>query len=158
MATLSLQIALPVPLRQLFDYLPPAGISEQQAQALPRGIRVQVKFGKRQLTGILARVNLNCTVAPDKLRAAEAIIDQNPVLADDILQLCDWASHYYQHPLGEVFCAGYTYSPAQRQGATGTGHTWLAYHRIGAGHRPPLPQPLHRLKKHCWRQSVSGAS
>ncbi len=49
----TLQVALPVPLPRLFDYLPPIG---QAASAGDVGKRVSVMFGNRALTGFVAGV------------------------------------------------------------------------------------------------------
>ncbi|HEU5280942.1 MAG TPA: hypothetical protein VFU82_03060, partial [Gammaproteobacteria bacterium] len=45
-----LRLALPTPLRRLFDYLPPEGFD---CSALSPGIRVQVPFQSRTLIGVL---------------------------------------------------------------------------------------------------------
>ena len=44
-----LSIAVPTPLRQLFDYLPPKGVNPDLLQP---GLRVQVQFGPRRMLGI----------------------------------------------------------------------------------------------------------
>ncbi|MFN4291028.1 MAG: primosomal protein N' [Permianibacter sp.] len=97
--TAILRIAVPVPLRRLFDYLPPAGID---AAELKRGLRVQVPFGRQTLTGVLWQVVGESSVSADKLTAADAILDRAPLLSDSVLELCEFAAQYYQHPLGDV--------------------------------------------------------
>ena len=89
------EVALPVPLRKTFTY--------RMTGPLPTaGARVQVPFGQRTLIGyFLSRVTTQ--QAPDyPLKDIRAVIDQNPLWADDIWQLVCWASDYYHHSLGEV--------------------------------------------------------
>uniref|UniRef100_UPI0013D17B4D primosomal protein N' family DNA-binding protein n=1 Tax=Morganella morganii TaxID=582 RepID=UPI0013D17B4D len=48
-----LRLALPSPLRRLFDYLAPPGVSRAQLQP---GMRVRVPFGRREMIGILVEI------------------------------------------------------------------------------------------------------
>lgn len=97
-----LRIALPTPLRRLFDYLPPDNIDFTQ---LIPGVRVQVPFGARTMTGVLIDVSKKSTIAPEKLKQALAVLDDAPIFSKDIFELCEWAASYYHHPLGEVLMA-----------------------------------------------------
>jgi len=99
-ATYYLRIALPTPLRRLFDYLPPENIDCNQ---LVPGVRVKVPFQSRHLVGILMDKVMETGVPYGKLKQADAILDTEPVLPDDIAKLCTWAADYYHYPLGEVF-------------------------------------------------------
>jgi len=95
-----LQIAIPKPVYTHFDYLPPPGIEMSRLQP---GIRLRVPFGKNQSEiGILLAIAANSAIASHKLKFAEVILDNAPILPADILQLLQWASDYYHHPLGEV--------------------------------------------------------
>ncbi len=106
-----LRIALPVPLRKTFDYLPSAHMPLLQV-----GMRVLVPFGRRRLVGILIEVAQETTCAPDKLKPIIAVLDETALFPPLIFKLCLWASHYYHYPLGEVFSAA---MPTQlRQGKT----------------------------------------
>ncbi|MBO9883919.1 hypothetical protein, partial [Xanthomonas sp. D-109] len=49
----TLRVALPVPLPQLFDYLPPPGGAVADGDV---GRRVQVPFGNRELSGVVAAI------------------------------------------------------------------------------------------------------
>jgi len=97
-----LQIALPTPLRQNFDYLPTEGLNVSEIKP---GIRIKVPFQKRQLVGIFLKAVSSTTVPHDKLKSIIEVLDQEPILTDEILQLCFWASDYYHAPLGEVLLA-----------------------------------------------------
>lgn len=95
-----LELAVPTRMWQRFDYLPPAGalgIAEWQP-----GLRIQVPFGRRSLTGVLLAVKSETHIALDKLKTATAQLDQQPLLTASVLALCEWASNYYHYPLGEV--------------------------------------------------------
>lgn len=97
-----LKIALPTPLRKLFDYLPPEGID---CSKLTPGVRVKVPFGARSLTGVLVGVENNSSVPYEKLKKAEAVLDDAPILNSDVYELCQWAADYYHYALGEVLAA-----------------------------------------------------
>lgn len=100
--SLFLQIALPTPLRKLFDYLPPEGVD---CSKLIPGVRVKVPFGSRSLTGVLIGVEKNSSVPYEKLKRAEAVLDDAPILNSDVYELCLWAAEYYHYALGEVLAA-----------------------------------------------------
>lgn len=93
-----LQLALPSPLRQTFDYILPAKIDPP-----PVGARVRVPFGKQEMIGIVLGISEHSGIPEAKLRSAESALDKEPVLPESLFRLCTWAASYYQHPLGEVF-------------------------------------------------------
>lgn len=94
-----LRVALPTPLRRLFDYLPPQDVD---TKALIPGIRVRVPFQSRTLVGILIEVVQESSVPENKLKSALELLDTESLLADDIYPLCQWAADYYHYALGEV--------------------------------------------------------
>ncbi len=98
--TIILRVAVPSPLHRSFDYLPPP---EHTLATLTPGIRVRVPFGKTKIIGILVEVVAHTAVESTRLKAALEILDDQPLLSADLLQLAKWASGYYHHPLGEVF-------------------------------------------------------
>ncbi|MCP5163754.1 MAG: primosomal protein N' [Pseudomonadales bacterium] len=102
-----LRLAVPGPLRQLFDYLPPPDTSEEVLSALTPGQRVQVPFGRRELTAYLVEVAAHSHLPAGELRQAAAILDSRPLLPATLVQLCEWAARYYHHPAGEVFNAAF---------------------------------------------------
>ena len=97
-----LKIAVPVPMRRVFDYLPPAGIDP--GRLIP-GIRVEVPFGRSRKTGILLDIVDTSDIAPERLREASRLIDATPLLSEADLRLMHWASHYYHYPIGEAMSA-----------------------------------------------------
>ncbi len=96
---LFVRVAVPSPLRRLFDYLPPADC----AQPISPGMRIEVPFGRQTLIGVVIALTNNCAVAEDKLRPARRVIDAEPLLPPALINLLNWASRYYQHPPGEVW-------------------------------------------------------
>lgn len=95
-----LRIAVPSPLYQTFDYLPPPGCDPVSLQP---GVRVRVPFGRRVIVGFLLELGADTTLDPALLRPAEAVLDVEPALPADVLALLNWAQRYYHHPPGEVF-------------------------------------------------------
>ncbi|WP_394005280.1 primosomal protein N' [Luteimonas sp. WGS1318] len=94
-----LQVALPVPLPQLFDYLGPPGAAAPCAGDVGR--RIRVPFGPRQLVGVVASVG---PAAPDgpALRAASEWLDATPLLHGELDRSLRWLARYTHAPLGEV--------------------------------------------------------
>ena len=97
-----LRIALPVPLRRLFDYLVP---TDFDIETLQPGLRVSVPFGRQQLTGALIEIADQSSFPVNKLKRALAILDKEPPLTPVLFELAQWAACYYQYPLGEVLSA-----------------------------------------------------
>ncbi|MBB3167218.1 primosomal protein N' [Simiduia aestuariiviva] len=95
-----LRVAVPSPIRRLFDYLPPAD------SPLPEpGQRLRVPFGHQQLVGVVVEQVPHTEDAPDKLKAALASLDTAPLFDPLQMAFCRWAARYYQYPLGEVLSA-----------------------------------------------------
>lgn len=97
-APLYLTLALPTPLRRRFDYLAPPGDPSRWQP----GMRFKVPFGRQQLVGVLVEVNTHTELQPKQLREILEVLDHEPVMPEELLQLCLWASDYYQCPPGEA--------------------------------------------------------
>ncbi|HKX55632.1 MAG TPA: primosomal protein N', partial [Xanthomonadales bacterium] len=96
-----LKVALPVPLRQLFDYLPP-----DHGAVPPAGTRVVVPFGPRQLVGVVVQSHADTQLAAKRLLPIIEVLDQgNAVLDADLLELMQWCWQYYKHAPGDVLQA-----------------------------------------------------
>ncbi|CAM5182477.1 Primosomal protein N' OS=Castellaniella defragrans OX=75697 GN=priA PE=3 SV=1 [Castellaniella defragrans] len=87
-------MALDLPLPGLFDY--------SHASPLPRGVRVRVTFGRRTLIGMVWETRDQPSIAVDKVRAIDAVLDNLPPMPPDWLRLAQFAARYYHRPLGEV--------------------------------------------------------
>lgn len=106
-----LKVAVPVPLRQLFDYLPKKG------ELPPIGGRCEITFGRRKLIGVAWEFG-EAQVAEHTLKPITRSLDNAPILSKDLLELCRKAAAYYHHPIGEVIA---TALPASlRKGETAT--------------------------------------
>lgn len=97
MLAMIVRVALPVPLNRLFDYAIPQGVT---APAV--GARVLVKFGQRSLIGMIHSLCEQTEVPLNKLKPFEALLDQEPLVDDEQIQLGEWAASYYKYPLGDA--------------------------------------------------------
>ncbi len=100
-----LTVAIDTPLRRAFDYHAPAGVARERLAGLQPGVRVRVPFGRRQSIGVLVGCGTASSVAPEKLKAALEILDDEPLFDAATLSLLCFAADYYHHPIGEVFAA-----------------------------------------------------
>lgn len=111
-----LHVALPVPLRRLFDYAFPAGFDNQVDEKVQSfsaetkfdqlvGRRVVVPFGRQTLIGVVIKADHNTDQDLSKLKAALEILDDEPTINPEQMALLEWASKYYQHPIGDVYSA-----------------------------------------------------
>jgi len=93
------RIAIPAPLYQVFDYRIPSAMLDQ---TLIPGIRIQVPFGRQERIGILLEQVETPNYDPRKIKTIKRCLDQTPIFDASMLQLLNWASSYYQYPIGEV--------------------------------------------------------
>jgi primosomal protein N' (replication factor Y) (superfamily II helicase) len=98
-----LKIAVPSPLRRVFDYLMP----DIPAATTPvPGMRVKVPFGNKQVVGIITALSHRPSdIAPERLKPVTEILDQQACLDTTLLSLYLWASDYYQFPVGQALQA-----------------------------------------------------
>jgi len=123
-----LRVAVPSPLYREFDYLPPADVD---LACLQPGIRLRVPFGRRTTIGVLVDLRTHSEVEPQKLKQALEILDQKPVISDEILNMVQWASAYYQYPIGEALAAALPV--LLRQGQAPVAPTITAWRLTDAG-------------------------
>jgi primosomal protein N' (replication factor Y) (superfamily II helicase) len=93
-----LRVAVPAPLRETLDYLPPP---DAPRTAQP-GMRVIVPLGKRNVVGVVTELAGSSPLAIDRLKQAIAFPDPEPILSPDVLDLCLFASRYYHATPGEA--------------------------------------------------------
>jgi len=91
-----LRVALDLPLHRLFDYVAP------MATRADKGLRVRVPFGRSEKIGVVVDVVEGSDWPLGQLKAAVEILHDSPALPADFFALCEFASTYYQAPLGEV--------------------------------------------------------
>ncbi len=134
--TAFVDIALPLPVGQTFTYhLTPY----QQARVQP-GARVRVPVGRRRMTGYVVATR---SIAPEgfETRAIEALIDREPVLPPELLELARFAADYYLTPLGDVLAA---MIPAEAD-SWGDRRVRLTDRGALAMHRDPLAAAMQAL-------------
>jgi primosomal protein N' (replication factor Y) (superfamily II helicase) len=93
------EVALPVPLDQTFTY----GVRLDQKPR--RGARVIAPFRNEKLIGVVTAADVAAPPADMELRYLEAVLDDEPLLSDHLLELAEWTAQYYLAPLGEVLRA-----------------------------------------------------
>jgi len=89
------EVALPVPLDRLFTY------AVKQDQLPQRGARVIVPFKNEKLIGIVVTIGVPVP-SGFEVRYLEAVLDDEPLLSEQLLSLAEWMAQYYLAPLGEV--------------------------------------------------------
>ena len=89
------EVALPVPLDRTFTY------ALRDDEVVTRGVRVIAPFRTEKLIGVVTAAEV---AAPTGFEAKflEAVIDQEPLLGEQLIALAEWISGYYLAPLGEV--------------------------------------------------------
>jgi len=93
------RVAVPVPLGQAFTYVVPAEL----ARGVRPGARVLCDFGRRRVLGIVLDAGeREPEVDARKLKPIRAIVDDNPVLEDELLGFLRELARYYLAPIGEV--------------------------------------------------------
>jgi primosomal protein N' (replication factor Y) len=99
------ELALPLPLRQTFTYRLPENIREN----VKIGSRLLVPFGKRNLTGYTVELHENLEegleIEESQIKDAIELLDEVPLLTDEILRLTNWTADYYSASWGEVLKA-----------------------------------------------------
>ncbi len=97
--TIILHVAVTAPLPGLFDYLPPPGFDSARLQ---RGLRLRVPFGRGIRIGFIWTLDTESALPSTSLKPAIEVLDESPLLPAADMDLLQWTSAYYQHPLGEV--------------------------------------------------------
>ena len=107
----TVKVAVAVPLSRTFDYLPAGELKNYRP-----GCRVRVPFGRSTRIGVVIGTG-ESTLARSRLKSVTELLDPQPVLPAEIVDLIQWAASYYHHPIGEVFA---TALPVQlRKGSSG---------------------------------------
>ncbi len=102
--------------------------------------------GVAQLGVILGRP-AQAGVPVERLRAAQALIDESPALGGELLELLRWSAEYYRHPIGEVIAAAL---PGPLRSGAPLEETEERYALSAAarlGELPPLNPRAHRLRE-----------
>lgn len=93
------EIALPNAVRQVFTY----AVSEEMQANIAVGMRVWVPLGNRKAIGMVVR--LHGEKPSFKCKSVSDLLDDKPLLDDELLYLTEWVSQYYFAGWGEVLQA-----------------------------------------------------
>src|SRR5205085_6296674 len=99
------QVAVPVHLRKLFTYKLPSSM-----QAATRvGSRVMVQLGSKPTVGyvvaLLPKLRTGTSLVESELKEIQELLDVDPPLTPEVLEITRWVSDYYAAPWGEVMRA-----------------------------------------------------
>jgi primosomal protein N' (replication factor Y) len=99
------QVAVPVHLTKTFTYrIPPSMQSVVQV-----GSRVMVQLGKKPTTGyivaLLPRLRQDTSLIESEIKEVQELLDVDPPLTPEVLEITRWVSDYYAAPWGEVLRA-----------------------------------------------------
>jgi primosomal protein N' (replication factor Y) len=96
-----ISVAVPVPLRQNFDFLVPDAVAGESVDPMA-GARVKVPFANRQLIGVIQEVKSTSEYDESKLKKAIEILDSESLFEKPLWNTLHWLTRYYLAPIGEV--------------------------------------------------------
>jgi primosomal protein N' (replication factor Y) len=103
--TLFVEVAVPLHLKQTFTYRLPAS----WRNSVKLGARLLVPFGRKQLTGYAVALHSELDTASEieesSIKEAVELLDADPLLTPEVLELTRWVADYYAAPWGEVLKA-----------------------------------------------------
>ena len=99
------QVAVPVHLQKLFTYkLPP--LMQRSARV---GSRVMVQLGTKStpayIVALLPRLREGTSLVESELKEVQELLDVDPPLTAEVLEITRWVADYYAAPWGEVMRA-----------------------------------------------------
>jgi primosomal protein N' (replication factor Y) len=97
------RVAVPSPLRRLFDYLVPDTVFQENVDhPADVGCRVAVTFGRREVIGLIIEKATTSDFDIGKLKPINRLLDSAPLVPDQLFELFGWAANYYQYPMGDA--------------------------------------------------------
>lgn len=94
------QVAIPVPMRQLFTYSIP---DNMQYEEIRLGERVAVSFGARQVIAVVVSVSNECDINEKKIKPISKRLNDTFHMSNSIVSFLKLCANYYHHPIGDVF-------------------------------------------------------
>ncbi len=88
-------VALPVPLDQIFTYAVNGVVPVV-------GARVLVPFSGQRLMGVVVKVHHVAPADGIEVKPVQQVLDDAALLPDELMRLAGWIAQYYVAPLGEV--------------------------------------------------------
>jgi primosomal protein N' (replication factor Y) (superfamily II helicase) len=99
------EVAVPLRLSQTFTYRLPLALREETQI----GARLLVPFGRKLLTAYVVALHQELEAGVEleesEIKEAEALLDAEPLISPDVLELTRWLADYYAAPWGEVLKA-----------------------------------------------------
>jgi len=99
------QVAVPVHLRKLFTYRLPASMQETARV----GSRVMVRLGAKPtagyIVGLAPKLRDGSSLVEPEIKEVQELLDVEPPLTPEVLELTRWVADYYAAPWGEVLRA-----------------------------------------------------
>jgi len=99
------QVAIPIHLRKLFTYRVPASMRV----SIRVGSRVMVQLGTKSMAGyivaLLPRLRTGTSLIESEIKDVQELLDVDPPLTSEVLELTRWVADYYAAPWGEVLRA-----------------------------------------------------
>jgi primosomal protein N' (replication factor Y) (superfamily II helicase) len=156
------RVALDMPLRRVFDYLPPKnpappdaiatgaasiGASKMAAPAIQPGVRVRVPFGRQRLVGIVLETGGSSDLPSERLKSILEVLDPRPILDTAALGLLLWAAEYYHHPIGEVISAALPKALRLGASSSNTEERWSATAQGREAHQQGDPKRAPKQRK-----------
>ncbi|MFE1615547.1 TonB-dependent receptor domain-containing protein [Acinetobacter baumannii] len=94
------RVAVPVHLYDTFDYT----LTKAQYERAQVGSRVAISFGRQNLIGIITeKVDPQESFTGNfQLKAISELLDDEPILDEQVLNLLTWSAQYYQFPIVEA--------------------------------------------------------
>ncbi len=93
------EVAVPLALRSTFTYI----VDPSKHTNTPAvGSRVRINFRHREIIGIITKVCDKSDLPSEKVKEISEILDDTPIVNEELLSLCHWSATYYHHPVGEV--------------------------------------------------------
>ena len=93
------RVALDLPLSKLFDYSLDNDIS------ISPGQRVLVSFGRKEMVGVAIECVASSALLAERIKPVLRVLDDTPVMPDELLGLLHFCSNYYHYPLGATVLA-----------------------------------------------------
>jgi primosomal protein N' (replication factor Y) (superfamily II helicase) len=142
------RVALDMPLRRVFDYLPPNTLGPPERHwGVEPGVRVRVPFGRQRLVGVVVELAGSSDLPEERLKPILEVLDARPILDTAALGLLRWAAEYYHHPIGEVISAALP--KALRLGASSSSaeERWSATVQGREAHQQGEPKRAPKQRK-----------
>jgi primosomal protein N' (replication factor Y) (superfamily II helicase) len=103
--TVFVEVAVPLHVKQTFTYRLPAAWRKD----VRLGARLLVPFGRKMLTGYAVALHSELDPAAEieesAIKDAVELLDADPLLTPEVLELTRWVADYYAAPWGEVLKA-----------------------------------------------------